>query len=511
MKRSYRFILSIISLASVLSIGTIITFIVMLAMSDYWYYAVIIVCFCYIVQVAIALKVFFSKRLPEVKASWLLTMFLPIFSIVIFFVFGIIPFKLKSEETLKQEKKEILAKEDFNFTKKYIKTHPNSDLITIYNYQASPIYENNRFTFLTQDKFFIECIRLIDKAEHSINVEYYIFGNSYYMRVFLNKLVEKARQGVKIKLMYDFAGTRKREARFKIARLRKEGIEVSVFNPKGINKWISMTNFRSHRKGIYVDNKYALTGGSNIADEYINTRKDFYNWNDLNFLIEGEIVNTQNLYFLYNWYFNSWYRGAPLEQYLNDINDLKIHKAKGSKQIMQAVQTEPYAEYKLFKNVLLSAFANAKKRIYIVTPYLAINGEIEEILNYKARQGVDVQFVMPGRPDNKNFILDANHSSYNRFNDEIKIYEYDGFIHTKAIVVDDDLILGTNNLDYRSMIINFETAFYIQDQKAISEFEAIYQNIVDHSNYLRHNEFYKSRPLYKRIYMNLIKVIYPLI
>ncbi len=511
MRRSYRFVLSLISLASVLSVAAVIALIVLFAMSDYWWYAPIIGIGCYIVQIAIALKVFFSKRIPEVKASWLLTMFLPIFSIVIFFVFGIIPFKLKSEETLKLEKKEILEKEDYTFTKKYIKEHPNSDLTTIYNYQASPIYENNKFQFLTQDQFFIESIKLIEKAQHTINVEYYIFGNSYYMRIFLNKLVEKARQGVKIKLMYDFAGTRKREARFKIARLRKEGIEVSVFNNKGVNKWISMTNFRSHRKGIYVDNKYALTGGSNIADEYINTRKDFFNWNDLNFLIEGEIVNTQNLYFLYNWYFNSWYRGAPLQDYLNDINALKIHRTKDSKQVIQAVQTEPYAEYKLFKNVLLSAFANAKKRILIVTPYLAINGEIEEILNYKAMQGVDVEFIMPGRPDNKNFILDANHSSYNRFNDKIKIYEYDGFIHTKAIVVDDDLILGTNNLDYRSMIINFETAFYIQDKKVMSEFEKIYQELIKNSNFIKHNEFYRQRPLYKRIYMNMIKVIYPLI
>ncbi len=134
-------------------------------------------------------------------------------------------------------------------------------------------------------------------------------------------------------------------------------------------------------------------------------------------------------------------RGKPREVYVNEIKQLKKHEAKNKSNIIQCVQSEPYAKYKIFKNVILSAISNAKEQITLITPYFAINGEIEEMINYKAEQGIDIKIVIPGRPDNKNFIIDANHSCLNRFNEKVKFYEYDGFIHSKAIKVDNELIL----------------------------------------------------------------------
>lgn len=511
LKRSRRFLVTLLSIFSLLIILFLITIIVLFSMSKkFWYISPIIIFSICIVQLFFGIWIFFSKRIMEVKASWNLVLLIPIFGIFIYLIFGTIPFKLLSHEKIKESKSAILKKHDYHFTEKYLDETNDQNIRFLYNTQGNPLYLNNDILFLENYDFLNKSLEIINNAKESINIQYYIIADSSFLKVIINALVKKRREGVKIKFMYDYVGSHNRFPKKMIKEMINEGIEVAVFNPPIFTKLISMINFRSHRKGIIVDNKYCLTGGSNIADEYLNIRKKYFNWNDTNFLIEGEIVNSINLTFLYDWYFNSNKR-KDKGNIVNDLKELKIHKSNNEIKMIN-IDAEPYSEYKVMLNTILSWISKATNNITIVTPYFALNNSIIDMLNYKSLSGIKVNIVIPGRPDNKSFIIEANKSMFPKLSDNINVYLYDGFIHTKAMLIDNDIFVGTNNMDYRSLIINFETMFLIRDNNTYKKFNDYIQNIIiNNSLKINIRDIYNNDHWYKKLKMKLINIIYPLI
>ncbi|MGL5640410.1 MAG: cardiolipin synthase [Mycoplasmoidaceae bacterium] len=506
MKRSVKLLLTLFSLL-VLAISIAIFFIFFeegfSINAFYWILPII-----YFLQIVLSFIIFFSKRRYEVKSAWLFILNIPIIGLISFLLMGLLPFEIKSIDKMKKTKEVIYSKEDFSFSNEYSEKNKSDPMIAALNISNSTIYEKNNLKFIAQKDLVEETVKLIRKAEKTINIEFYILSDSIWLNILTNELVKKSKEGIKIKVMFDYIGSHKKINRKFISTLKKNNIEYSVFNSTKLMKFVPNTNFRNHRKGIIVDNKYCLTGGSNIGDEYINLKKGYFYWSDVNFIIEGESVHSINLQFYYDWHKETNKRTSSNTNLINEINDLKKHQAKNSNEIIQILQSEPYSEFKIFKNIITKYNAIAKKRIWIYTPYFASSTEYIESLISASMSGVDVRIILPGKPDNKKIILSINRFLYEKLlNSNIKIYEYNGFIHTKAIIIDDDVaILGSNNLDMRSLFINFETAIIVKSEKINAHLVNSFLQDINNSNFFAKddlNEFYTPKEKFKRYFINV--------
>ncbi|MGL5246356.1 MAG: cardiolipin synthase [Mycoplasmoidaceae bacterium] len=506
MKRSVKLLLTLFSIL-VLSVSIAILFIFFEQgfpiNAFYWILPII-----YFIQIILSFIIFFSKRRYEVKSAWLFMLNIPIIGLISFLLMGLLPFEIKSIDKMKKTKEVIYSKEDFFFSNEYSKMNKSDPMVTALNISNSAIYQKNNLKFILQKDLVEETVKLIRKAKKTINIEFYILSDSIWLNVLTNELVKKSKEGVKIKVMFDYIGSHKKMSKNFISTLKKNNIEYSVFNSTKLMKFVSNTNFRNHRKGIIVDNKYCLTGGSNIGDEYINLKKGYFYWSDVNFIIEGESVHSLSLQFYYDWHKETNKRTTSNTNLINEISDLKKFEAKNSNEIIQILQSEPYSEFKIFKNIITKYNSVAKKRIWIYTPYFASNSDYIESLISASMSGVDVKIILPGKPDNKKIILSINRFLYEKLlNANIKIYEYNGFIHTKAIIIDDDVVvLGSNNLDMRSLFINFETAIIVKSKEINSYLVNNFLQDINNSIFFGKddlNEFYTPKEKFKRYFIDV--------
>lgn len=426
-------------------------------------------------------------------------------------MFGIIPLSIRNFKDSKLKNKDFHKYENYEFTKKYIKENELDDLIFVYNFNKSPIYKNNKYTFIDQKELMKASIDLINSAEEFIHIHYYIISDCLWFDEISKALINKAKENIKIRLMYDWAGSYKRIKKSSIAKLKKSGIEIEVFNPKTFNLYTSNTNFRSHRKGIIIDNKKCLTGGSNIGDEYLNLRKGYNNWMDLNFIVEGEIVNSLNLSFCNDWINYSSY-SFQKEKDTNFYKNFKIFKSD-DENISQVINSSPNISINPFLQILESTITLAKKKITIVTPYFLLHDSIVSSLICASIKGVKVKIILPNAPDDKKYILTINRSNYKKMLDaNIEIYEYAGFMHSKIILVDNETsILGTNNMDFRSLLINFETAIFVMSQKTNKKLNEICLDYIKNSSLIKEEEMKTLFSKKEKMKMNLINIVHPLL
>lgn len=497
-------------------IGTIT--LIILVGKDLAYYMVIIISLLYIFNSVTCFYILNSKkRILNVRLCWIFVINLvPIAGLFAFYIFGIVPFKIRNTNEIKKMSEKFNNYEDYTFTKKFLNVNENNkkyvDFKFIYNYSSNAIYENNNIRIIDQSDMFDETIKLIEQAEEFIHLQYYIISDSAWFKFLIEALVKKAKQGIKIRFMFDWAGSHKRFNQANIDYLQKNGVEVKIFNPQGFNKYTSITNFRSHRKGIIVDNKYCITGGSNIGDEYINLRKGYDNWKDLNFFIEGEIVNSINLRFCNDWiYYTNFNKKNEDKDFYKFF---KIHKAKSkNKMICQIINSSPEFDVAIFQSSISAKITNAKKSIWIFTPYLLIPDEIKNQLIFAGIKGLDVRIMVPHYPDDKKFILASNRSTYGKLlNANVKIYEYHGFLHSKAIIIDDDqTIIGTNNMDFRSLIINFETSISIVSNSFNADMKKVFLEDMKVSKFITTDYLENKMKLKTRLFIAIINIIHPLL
>lgn len=457
-----------------------------------------------------------KKRIINVKLCWIFVInALPIIGLFSFFIFGIIPFKIKSMKEIKKLGHKFFKYENYQFTNKFIKqnTSLNSDFLFIHNYTNSPIYENNKIDLIDQSNLFLETIKLIKSAKEFIHIQYYIISNSVWFYFLCNELIKKASEGIKIRFIFDWVGSSKRFSKKTINKLKNHGVEIAIFNPKRFSKFTSVTNFRSHKKILLVDNKYCITGGSNIGDEYLNLKKNYDNWKDLNFFIEGEIVNSINLGFCNDWLYYTDYSKKCDD--LDFYKKFKIHKYDSDKKksICQLVSSSPEFDLPLFQSLVSSLISSAKKNVWIFTPYLLIPDEIMNQIIYASIKGVDVKIMVPHFPDDKKFILIANRSIYQKLlNANVKIYEYYGFMHSKGIIIDDNQVLiGTNNMDFRSLIINFETSILVLSNILNKKLKKIFLDDEKNSLFVTQEFLRLKINLKTKLLISLINIIRPLL
>lgn len=331
-----------------------------------------------------------------------------------------------------------------------------------------PIYEDSSTKYfpLGEDAF-EEMLVQLKKAEKFIFMEYFIVDEGYMWGQILKILSDKVKEGVEVRFMYDGTCELSLLPRNYSDKLEELGIQCKVFAP--IRPFLSTHyNYRDHRKIMVVDGRVAFTGGINLADEYINKIEVYGHWKDTAIMIQGKAVESFTLMFLQMWNVNEENRSYMKEIYKSQALN------KEEKGYLLPFGDVPLDNDKVGEMIYMDILDRAKNYVYIMTPYLILDGEMVSSLQFAARRGIDVKIIMPHIPDKK-FVFAQSRSHYKELIDSgVEIYEYTpGFVHAKVFLSDDKkAVVGTINLDYRSLYHHFECGLYMEEASAISEIKS---------------------------------------
>ncbi len=303
--------------------------------------------------------------------------------------------------------------------------------------------------FYYSEEFFLDVISEIRKAERFIFIEYFIIGEGRWWSRILEELEAKVKQGVDVRLIYDDMGSINSIPNRYDRKLREKGIKAVAFNRVKLHMNPRL-NFRDHRKIFDIDGNVCYTGGLNLADEYANDDIRFGYWKDNAVKMRGAAVWNFTFLFLEMWA-GVWGGEDDLSSYVPTI-------AASADGFVQPFGDGPMDDDCITEDVYVQMIANAKRYVWITTPYLVPDDQMMGALRIAAASGVDVRIILPHTPD-KNTVYQVSLSNcIPLMRSGVKIYEYmPGFIHSKTFIADDDLaIVGTTNIDYRSFYLHFE-------------------------------------------------------
>ena len=352
-----------------------------------------------------------------------------------------------------------------------IESSGTDDLCRYLNRSGSfPLYANTETKFFPQgeDKF-AALLEELQKAEKFIFLEYFIIDEGYMWGSILKILADKAAQGVDVRVMYDGTCEFSTLPRDYPRRLEALGIQCKVFAP--VTPFVSTHyNYRDHRKILVVDGRVGFTGGVNLADEYINHIEKYGRWKDAAVMLEGEGVRTMTALFLQMW---SIQREPEFAQFLT--RPLPETQANG---FVIPYGDCPLDGERVGEMVYIDLLNRARRSVHIITPYLILDGELETALRFAAERGVDVHLILPGKPDKWFAYALAKTHYLPLLSSGVKISEWvPGFTHAKVMIMDgQEAVVGTINLDYRSLYHHFENAVWMRGVDCLPRIEADFQD-----------------------------------
>lgn len=452
-----------------------------------------------------------SRINPTAKITWLIViMLMPVFGVLLFCFtrsdIGHRAMKKRINEIIEETKGHIPQSKDT--IKKLSEKNKNAEALAHYMQRSGchNVYEKTAVTYfpLGEDKF-TELLRQLKSAEHFIFMEYFIVDEGEMWGKILEILVQKVSEGVEVRVMYDGGCEFALLPRDYPKRLKALGIKCKVFSP--VSPFVSTHyNYRDHRKIAVIDGHTAFNGGVNLADEYINRKSAFGHWKDTAVMLKGEAVKSFTLMFLQMW---------GIDEKENEYKRFLEYPAFPS-------ETEngfviPYGDCpldddKLGEMVYIDILNRSIKYVHIMTPYLILDGELETALKFAAERGVDVVLLLPGIPDKKIPYALAKTHYRSLLESGVKIYEYTpGFVHAKVFVSDSsEAVVGTINLDYRSLYHHFECATYLYGTSCISEIETDFQNSLKKSRQVT-MEAVRKEKLSVKLTGSVMKAISPLL
>ena len=443
--------------------------------------------------VAILDMIFVSKKKPERIIAWTMLLIVPFLGLFIYLIIGaglsyfdkkmIKRFELSSKEYNEQIKKQI----DILKKNKKIEDYPpqHKDLILLNLNTCDSIFtiNNNLKFFLDGKSAFDSLIEDIKKAKSSIHLEFYIFANDKTGKQIKNLLVEKAKQGVEVRLLYDAIGSFN-TSKFMFRKLLKNGGQVAQFFPPFLNiKLLNFkANYRNHRKICVIDGKIGYTGGFNIRDDHMGKIKRLSPWRDTTVKLNGEIVNCLQNTFLSDWRFatrdNSYAKKYINKKYFSNVENKKSNKVP-----LQFITSGPDSSNDAIKVCIAKMMGIAKKSIKIQTPYFIPDDSIIAAIKMALLSGVEVSLIIPKKIDH----WYVHYATLGYVNDllkfGLKVYIYKGFIHSKVVMCDDEVItLGSCNIDIRSFSLNFEDNLVIYDSKKAFEYAKYFEEDINNSS-----------------------------
>ena len=333
-----------------------------------------------------------------------------------------------------------------------------------------PVYQNTAVTYFNGGEAkFAELLRQLETAQEYIFLEYFIVDEGLMWGRILEVLARKAAQGVDVRVMYDGTCEFSTLPRDYPKRLEALGIRCKVFSP--VTPFVSTHyNYRDHRKILVIDGRVGFTGGVNLADEYINRVEKYGRWKDAAIMLEGEGVRSMTALFLQMWCI---LQQPEFEQFLTQPG-AAVPQANG---FVIPYGDCPLDGERVGEMVYIDLLNRAQRTVHIITPYLILDGELETALRFAAERGVDVHLILPGKPD-KWFAYALAKTHYKALlSSGVKISEWEpGFTHAKVMVMDGaEAVVGTINLDYRSLYHHFENAVWMRGVDCIPNIEADFQ------------------------------------
>ena len=367
-----------------------------------------------------------------------------------------------------------------------------------------PVYHNTSVRFYGDTNEALEAqMEALRSARHFIFMEYHAIEDSIAWQGLEEILAERARAGVDVRVFYDDVGSMGFISPPFARRLREKGIQCRVFNPLIPAMNIIMNN-RDHRKITVVDGQVGFTGGYNLADEYFNLTHPYGTWKDTGLRLEGEAVRGLTLIFLQMW-------GATQKEPIDPAPFLPpVQPPRDAAGVVVPYADTPLDEEPVGENVYINLITHADGYVWLTTPYLIISDEMQRALTLAARRGVDVRIITPGVPDKK-MVFRVTRSHYARLAaDGVRLFEYTpGFIHAKQAVADNKAaVVGTINLDYRSLYLHFENACWFSGCQAVEDVRLDFESLFPQCREV--TDQYKARPAAVRGVDCLLRLFSPL-
>lgn len=434
----------------------------------------------YVTSILMVLWLVKKNEAAAYKVVWIIIIItLPIAGVVIYLLFGLShPTKRVKAHTSEHAVISPLLANDVDMA------HNDCDKAGLMHYVRSassycPYEDTKTQYFPLGEDMFAAMLEELAKAERFIFMEYFIIARSYMWDKILEILQEKAAAGVEVRLIFDDIGSLGVFNSAYLKELSAKGIKIMRFNP--FVPFISpFMNYRNHRKIMVIDGNTAFTGGINISDEYINRVEHWGTWKDTGIMLKGDAVWSFTLMFIETWNaFSSRSRSARRSKDLERISDFEAYKGGGlshdacerASGLVLPYGDTPLGNERIGENIYIDILTQAQRYVYIFSPYLIISEKMIHALQMAARRGVDVRIVTPGKAD-KWIVHRATRSYYPYLLEAgVKIYEFTpGFLHAKSFVCDDKVaVIGSINLDYRSLYLHFECAVLLYQTDTIAD------------------------------------------
>ncbi len=463
----------------------------------------------YLIQIGCVLKIVASNDNPDYKVPWLITVIvLPVIGFMLYILFY--SRKLKKKYIRRLNDLKFLS---YNYDDGLVKKGLEKENPLVFNYadMICKIADTNVFTATRQtffgkgEEMFESIISDLAFAKKFIYLEYFIIEKGKMWNAILQVLRQKADEGLDVKVVFDDVGCMCKLPSNYCKKLKSYGINATVFSRlKGHAD--SEFNNRNHRKFLIIDGNIGYTGGLNIADEYINKRERFGYWKDGGIRLEGNAVWEMTELFVTDYFVNvKDIPSSNVELYP------KCEVAAGGYVIPFGDGPKPLYTRNVGKSVIMNMLNVATRYAYITTPYLVIDNELCSCIENTALKGVDVRIVLPGIPDKKT-VFEISRSYYSRLMQAgVKIYEYTpGFIHSKTYLIDGECALvGSINLDYRSLVHHFENGVWMYKTDCISEIDRQLKNTIKQCKKIEREDLNCS--LFKKIKRSVVRIFAPLL
>lgn len=460
-----------------------------------------------VLQVIIFFRIVYKQTDAEFKIPWIvILLILPLFGVVFYLIFK--PRGLRTKERQVINAQESMSSPFFN--KKFDDNELGFAAKTINYLEESTkliAFKGNKVTYYAHgEDFFPELVKCLKEAEEFIYLEFFIIKNETWWEKIHEVLVEKAKAGVDVRVMYDDMGCVGALPTRYDRILQSEGINGIIFNK--FKPFLSnIFNNRDHRKIAVIDHKYGFTGGINLGDEYGNINSPFGYWKDTMIKIQGPAINGLIKIFYYNYSINSGKPDPTLQKVLD--YEYETYDDQPGFVFPFAHGPGPFYKERTGEHTLINIIESAQKEVWISSPYFIPSEALLYSIRRAALAGVDVKLFLPAIPDKKVVYWMAETFFNSLITAGVKIYSYSpGFNHEKCVVADGKLaFIGTINMDYRSLVHHFECGAVLSDVPCIKEICDDFEDMKQRSVLIKH---YKIN-LFKAILCSIVKIFEPLL
>lgn len=500
-----------------LEVAALVTAIVLLrvfANGDYIWIYWIIRALCWLVLIPIVN----SRMDPAYKITWLVIMvFLPVLGATLYLLFANKKFNKKEQKKVDGINKELDRINTYSshglLRKLNVDKDPDAYNIAKYIKKVGhiDIYDNTETTYYPWgEEAFPVMIEKLKNAKHYIFMEYFIIEQGHFWNSILEVLIQKAEEGVDVRVIYDDLGCMATLPNDYDQYLESVGIKCCIFAKIRPFLDIRMNN-RDHRKILVIDGHTGFTGGINIADEYINEKIRFGKWKDNAIMLRGNGVFGLTTLFLQAW---SQLRDEKIDDFAPYLPAKYLSETVPFKNdgLVQPYGSIPYTFETIGLNVYQDIIFRAKKYLYISTPYLILNSEMLNAIMMASKNGVDVRLLTPHIPDKK-IVFGITRSFYRPLVEAgVRVYEYvPGFVHAKTFIADDEMgTVGTINLDYRSLFLHSENGVFLYKTKTLKDIKQDFEETFLVSKEFTLDIIEKEFPLWYRLFVDVLRLFAPL-